>query len=214
MQIERKDESVVNVLSKAFLHCTNEGADDLRKKIIQVLVYSGTDCQTPSKKNDDVLSDYADQVLEAMKNYSLKLSEKDKQTRVDPRIARTALASWLSTPHGYRIMKEISIEIFPSERTLYRMQKQLRQCKGMFAKVYGWFRDERNQRSDDHPIVGVLADELNLKTDVYSNIKDNSVIAFAATEGFDSIDLISEIKTLSPDLSPFSRLTGFGQNPV
>jgi len=188
-----EDANAVNVVRKAFEHCVGDGAKQLKKDIIQVLLESsGGDCS----KNDKEFTEFAESVINTMRNYCLELKGNSRQIRFDPHVTRTALGSWLRSPTSFRHMKANSIEIYPSERTLYRIQKQLKQDEGLFALVYAWFRDETQATKDQSPIVEILADELTFKTDFYCNIKDGSIAAFVASDDHDSIDLISELKAL------------------
>lgn len=174
--IDREDKGLVDVLRKAFHDSSNSDADKLKQSIVEVLVASSEDA---SKQTNEKVRVFAGQVVQTMNHYAMKLQGKDKQIQCDLRITRTALGLWLRSPANFEFMKSNSIEIFPSERTLYRLQKKLKQEEGRFAKVYGWFRDERQHKKTDgrNPsIVAILADELlTLKTDMYCNFRTRAL---------------------------------------
>ncbi|KAL3914177.1 MAG: hypothetical protein SGARI_000266 [Bacillariaceae sp.] len=128
----------------------------------------------------------------------MQLSGKSNQIkfRSDPRIVRLALGNWLRSPCATEQLKKNSIEILPSERTLYRYQKELISHEGYCPKVYSWMRDERSHKPNYHPLCILKCDELTFQTNIYTNIKNNCVQAFASTDGCDSIDLSKEIVAL------------------
>jgi hypothetical protein len=55
----------------------------------------------------------------AIKDNSLTLSGKDKQVQADDCLTQIALVSWLTSPSGYKHEQASSVEIYPSESTMY-----------------------------------------------------------------------------------------------
>jgi len=144
----RKEEDVnaVQVLRLAFEYCVGEGAEELKMNVIKLLFEaSGGDCS----KNNAEFTEFGETLISTMRNYCLQLNGKSKQVRLDPKVVRSALGNWLRSPNSFRHMKANSMEIYPSERTLYRLQKQLKQDEGLFALVYAWFKDESLGSKDE-----------------------------------------------------------------
>mmetsp|Transcript_28645 Transcript_28645/g.51869 ORF Transcript_28645/g.51869 Transcript_28645/m.51869 type:complete len:171 (+) Transcript_28645:292-804(+) len=80
----------------------------------------------------------------AIEDNSLTLSDKDKQVRADDCLTRIALVSWLTSQSGYKRERASSIEIYPSERTMYREQyvyAKLCCHNGKCPKTYGMYQD-------------------------------------------------------------------------
>jgi len=66
----------------------------------------------------------------AISNNCKVLSGKEKQVQADDCLTRIALISWLTSPSGYKRDKAASIEIYPSERTMYREFRKVKCHEG------------------------------------------------------------------------------------
>jgi hypothetical protein len=74
----------------------------------------------------------------AIKDNSLTLSRKDKQVlQADDCLTQIALVSWLTSPSGYKREQASSVEIYPSERTMYREYARLRTSRWKLIACLG-----------------------------------------------------------------------------
>jgi hypothetical protein len=185
-------------------HC-KENASDLRAQILKALIKSakGYDVDPTDQEAMAKLGNYAAEICSEIDKYSLQVSGRDKLVRYNKRVLRSALAFWLESPGAYERLRECSIEILPSASRLQKLQRTLIHPEGPFPECYGWFQDEHRgsnqqveQRYDNH-IVQVLFDEMNLRTEVVTNISNQRTTGFTASDGHNNtIDLAMEVKHL------------------
>ena len=115
----------------------------------------------------------------------------------------SALAFWLESPSAYERLRDSSIEILPSASQLQKLQRKLISQEGPFPECYGWFQYEHRGKDSqvedpyhDH-IVEILFDEMNLRTEVVTNISNQRTTGLTESDGHNNtIDLATEVKHL------------------
>ena len=151
---------------------------------------SNTDRTDPSSRAPTSSMSPSTLIKKVKTKYSLQLSGHNKLVRYNKRVLRSALAFWLESPSAYERLRNSSIEILPSAPRLQKRQRELISHEGPFPECYGWFQDERRgsdshvaQPYDDH-IVEVLFDEMNLRTEVVTNISNQRTTGFTILKGY------------------------------
>jgi hypothetical protein len=133
----------------------------------------------------------------AIKDNSLTLSRKDKQVQADNCLTQIALVSWLTSPSGYKRKQASSVEIYPSESTMYQEYARLWCHAGRCPKTYGMYRDQMTELGITQKQVGkVDMDKLKLKSGFFSNFKNGTTTAMAASTGKSKHSLAKEISRL------------------
>ena len=198
------DENVCEVFSACLAHC-KEKSSELKAQILKALIESanGYAVNPTDEEAMKKLESYAAEICSEIDKYSLQLSGHNKLVRYNKRVLRSALAFWLESPSAYERLRNSSIEILLSAPRLQKLQRELISHEGPFPECYGWFQDERRgsdshvaQPYDDH-IVEVLFDEMNLRTEVVTNISNQRTTGFTESDGHNNtIDLATEVKHL------------------
>jgi hypothetical protein len=195
-----KDKDVVEELKEMLERFKDpKEADRLRSEVVKTLIgshksYTGQNDEKIKKELDA----YADQIVCTLNNYAKRISGKDKQCRFNSNVLRTALAMWLSSPTTYNVVRSHSIEMLPSARTLHNLQKRLISHEGCCPETYGWLEDIIQDLKDHKWFGAITCDEMHLKTDMQTNVKNNKTYGFAESEGEfgDRFKLGKELKKL------------------
>jgi len=129
VQVAKDDKDVRSIMKHAFDH-VSKNRDEVKKQLISIMLDLELECLGASadEKKAEVKS-LAEQICEAMTNQLLKLIGHDNQMSFSACIMQMAMASFLEGPNNYEKMKEMSLEVFLSQRTLYKHQKPGARCK-------------------------------------------------------------------------------------
>jgi hypothetical protein len=190
-------DGVRGILTAAAKHCKDRGVE-FKKEIIKAIIQVDDDPNSTILKKKE---EYADFIFEEINNIQKKLQGKDSHVRFNATIVRTAMASWLRSPASYRQLKECSLQVLPSERTLQKMAAEIKPDEGICPKLYGWFHDLFVGDDLKDQIMGhLLFDEMKLEKDIYWNCSNNKCAGFARSGPGDTIDLKESIRELLLDI--------------
>jgi hypothetical protein len=139
-----EEDNVMEVLEHALKYCT-ANAGEMRKRILAVLVESvkGYSVDDNDESRQAEIEAYVQAFSTTISNYALSVSGKKGVVRFDSRVLRSALGFWLESPAAYERLRENSLEVYPSQTTLYNLQRKLIPNEGHDPRVYGWFGDNR-----------------------------------------------------------------------
>jgi hypothetical protein len=195
-----EEDNVMEVLEHALKYCT-ANAGEMRKRILTALVDSvkGYSVDDDDETRKAEIEAYVQAFSTTISNYALSVSGKKGVVRFDSRVLRSALGFWLESPAAYERLRENSLEVYPSQTTLYNLQRKLIPNEGRDPRVYGWFGDKRRTGGSSQytkSSVMILFDEMSMTADICTNIKNNRTTGFTATDGYNTIHLATELKKL------------------
>ena len=202
MSIEREgNKCFFEFMEDTLLNFENsEEKEDFSKKIMKLLMKVYVDKKSEHGCIEEKkINEISQNIVSAIQNQGKILSGKSRTVKFNPRILRIALAAWLDSPRGYQKMKKDSIKIMPSTRTLQRLQAKMKLNAGICPKVYGWIYDDLNlqeHKNESTFKVQILFDEMKLKSGIYFNCRDNSIIGFAESNDGKIFNLANELYDL------------------
>ena len=197
------DSNVHSVLENCLAYC-RDNSTDLRQRVLKVFIEAakGYDVDQNDRETQHKLEQHAEEICHEIDNYALQISKKNKRVRFNSRVLRSALAYWLQSPSAYDRMREHSIEILPSVSRLQKLQRELIPKEGRFPAAYWWIQDKlrkvqpiEEQQCPTH-LVELLFDEMDLRTEVVTNIMNQQTTGFTASDGHSTIDLAVEVKRI------------------
>ena len=113
---------------------------------------------------------------------------------------RMALAVWSCSKRAYEYVQKSNILLLPHPRTLYRKKKERRANNGLSIGLYsGLFDEFVSHKKDEKLIAHLLVDEMKLKSGIWFNLKDGTVVGFETHEGGVNID--KELKDILKDIT-------------
>jgi hypothetical protein len=149
-------------LETAFKYC-KECRQEFQQQVLTALfeMQRCTDVEWNKEERDGLVN----WICKAIDDNSLLLNGNDKLVQADDCITRLALISWIKSPMQYEREKATSIDVYPSQRTLYREFKKIRHNEGIFPKAYGMFRDRLLELEVTGTLHGqIMYDEMKLKS--------------------------------------------------
>jgi len=184
----KQQEEEVNINDDNFLNAMeslesflSKNSEDSKKRLIEAII--NAEAKKSYSLDSSKREQLADKILTAVHNNVKKLEGRQNGVRFQPELIRAGMALWLDAGSAYDTYREHSLEVLPSVDTLQRWKKELAVKEGINPKIYGWFADGQGQIPPGQQLDGhLMFDEMKLRSNIYWNCKDDSVVGFASNK--------------------------------
>ena len=184
MSLDRKNRVENEILD--FMKRAGKTAEQYKNKFKNALIASLKECAKSEKwleeEGNKAIEEFVTETLSKIVNFQNVISGKEKQVSFTAREIRLALILYNMSPAGYRELRESSLQIFPSERTLIMYRKKIKVKEGENPATYGTARDRFGLKTGERISAHLMVDEMKLKNDIYSNAITGELVGIASSD--------------------------------
>ena len=202
-----EDEIIVSVTNPHYefiksVICGERGKEtncnSFSSRIISILLQ-----QDIQNKNVDIdrIKEFAEHLSTHLANFAERMmNPESKKVRFSQTILRIALCLYCQSPSAYRTLKELSLEILPSESLLKKYKSCCHQKDGFNLKTYANFLDDLSPKykysANQKTLKGhLMVDEMKLKEDLFWNTHSHELVGFGSMK-FKTMDLRDALESL------------------
>jgi hypothetical protein len=146
------------------------------------------------------IKEFVDDILNKIRNFCLLQEGKTRSVRYTAREIRLALSLYNMNPSGYKELKESSLYINPSVRSLNNWRSASAVQEGIDPSIYGRLRERMNISGMETEYVQLLVDEMKLQSGVYTNVMTNQIVGLVPV-GSSWNEIRKEVRAMANELA-------------